>query len=1361
MKKLSLAVFLLFSFFILFNISSAQSTSSFTRDLKLGSKGNDVTALQNYLIANKYLTMPAGAAKGTFGPLTQKALIQYQKANGITPASGYFGAKSRGKLTGVAVVASSPSKSVATISTNLDWRSTGKEVTILQNFLKSRGYLTGTYKSGTFDTKTEAALKKYSGRAYLTTATRTKINNILRGPAPIASSGSSSSRTMATASGGNTSSNTSNTNSSSNSNRTTTTPSNANPNSSVSGAGNTTPSNSGGNSNNHSSHNTMVIANPTPQPSDRVVAGGNATTTGNSGGNSGNTGGNQEGRTSSSAGNWSSPATWGGTVPAAGRHIFIPAGKTVTLDTDINVASLVIEGTLEVARRDTNITAGYIVATTTGQFIAGTEQSPFTNNLTITLTGTDRGATSCGGRSICISGGGKIELIGIKPTFAWTMLNANAPAGATSVTLQETPVVGWDQGDEFIITSSDYFSEHTEKRVISSVSGNVINFETPLVYYHHGTISSYPNPKSSAPQSIDERSEVGLLSHNIKIRGAEGISGVENSSTNGYGAGTMIIGTASVGKFQGVEFTRAGQAGITGRYPIHWHNVNNGGANSWIQGSAVNQSFNRCMTVHKTNRLQLTDNVAYDTFGHCYFLEDGFEVRNVFTHNLGAGVKLSYLSPAGVNLDSMPHFDNVDGGASVFWIVNPDNDFIDNAAAGIDAIYDPGHNTWVAGGWAFWYSTPNAIDQTTRTISNDPNDPTVIPNYNPRAQPMGIFRGNRAHSLFGVGNGIHNRGTGLFLPAVNGTNFDDYTGFSLYNGGVWSLGANGGNTVYNDFKVSGGNGFSVAGRANFLLKDSLVVAPGSTKNPATIFSTYGTAGNIKNQQPMNSDELNRSNRSALWNYEGIMGVVDSVLIGFDSDSSVPTVLYSFQPGANINPEFGTDYMKNTIAIDSEIGIPNHDAKNASTMAVIDYDDALGNGSGGAYVRSGSWVATDDNNENPIEWITLPTGCKDADNGGVGFPAKFKANNITYQNGEMQNVKWCPVKIGTVSVQMYDDRGGMDNNFDSALGVNRLANSKWNTGDNGIRIRRSDGYHIDVGWVKESYNHGIWGYSFLSDDYSYEVIPYRVGGGTPEPIEQIHLSMVGAYPGRSVVYKVPWIWSAANTNALGVSQHIVGAEYRGREVLTDYTAFQNSTDIVTFYLDTTAKMMHVKIQVPANAQQTVSRDGTGPTNLTKGINISASMTIRRHEAPPVVSSANTNISKVTNGSSNAANITKAIKDLFPSLLAPKGKTAPSQPASVINSVTPSITSSAPSVSSAFYRNLKVGSEGEDVRALQRFLNNNGYTVSTTGIGSPGNETIYFGQATKNALIKWQIANGLEGVGEVGPKTFEMLKKKSGY
>src|SRR3989344_675874 len=85
------------------------------------------------------------------------------------------------------------------------------------------------------------------------------------------------------------------------------------------------------------------------------------------------------------------------------------------------------------------------------------------------------------------------------------------------------------------------------------------------------------------------------------------------------------------------------------------------------------------------------------------------------------------------------------------------------------------------------------------------------------------------------------------------------------------------------------------------------------------------------------------------------------------------------------------------------------------------------------------------------------------------------------------------------------------------------------------------------------------------------------------------------------------------------------------------------------------------------------------------------------------------------------------------------------------------SSSVTVRIIFTKNITVGSRHSEVKNLQIVLNSDVDTkVASSGAGSPGKETTYFGPATKKAIQKFQVKYGIaspgkHGYGVFGPKT----------
>jgi hypothetical protein len=114
----------------------------------------------------------------------------------------------------------------------------------------------------------------------------------------------------------------------------------------------------------------------------------------------------------------------------------------------------------------------------------------------------------------------------------------------------------------------------------------------------------------------------------------------------------------------------------------------------------------------------------------------------------------------------------------------------------------------------------------------------------------------------------------------------------------------------------------------------------------------------------------------------------------------------------------------------------------------------------------------------------------------------------------------------------------------------------------------------------------------------------------------------------------------------------------------------------------------------------------------------------------------------------------------------GYSAPSVPSQVavapkVAVVTPTAPSpAAVAVSPVFTKSLNLGAASNDVKRLQQLLNSDPDTqIVSTGVGSSGNETEYFGNLTMKALQKFQakyniVSSGspeTTGYGALGPKT----------
>jgi len=321
----------------------------------------------------------------------------------------------------------------------------------------------------------------------------------------------------------------------------------------------------------------------------------------------------------------------------------------------------------------------------------------------------------------------RMDLHGAPMNRTWVKLGADVKTGDATVTLSE-PVTGWRVGDEVIVTGSlhkthaktyregDKYSAQaeTEERTITKIEGETLTLDRPLANTHFG--------------SGELRSEVANLSRNVIIESADP-KGVR---------GHTIYHQFSSGGISYARFAHLGKEGVLGRYPIHFHLVQETMRGSGVIGAAIVDSHNRWVTLHGAQYLLVRDCVGYRSVGHGFFMEDGSEVYNLLDRNLGVQAFRGKRLPKQVL-----GFDPNDGAA--FWWSNGRNSLTRNVSCENDE-------------YGFRYdsqSTRGFSSQLTLRAPGGGEETVDI-----RTLPFYRFEGNEAHTegLYGMvfaGNNQH------------------------------------------------------------------------------------------------------------------------------------------------------------------------------------------------------------------------------------------------------------------------------------------------------------------------------------------------------------------------------------------------------------------------------------------------------------------------------------------------------------------------------------------------------------------------------------------------------------------------------
>ncbi|MEM7306427.1 MAG: G8 domain-containing protein [Planctomycetota bacterium] len=460
------------------------------------------------------------------------------------------------------------------------------------------------------------------------------------------------------------------------------------------------------------------------------------------------------------SGAWSEGATWsGGRVPSAGDRVQVRIGHDVVYDIESSEAIRIIHvaGTLRFATdRDTRLDVGLIRIETAEEWKEGGFNCHFTPDEA--PDGAQRAALEVGTRPqpveadhralirlvpfegdderslpaiVCC--GGRMDLHGAPLEHTWVKLKHSAAVGDKRLFL-DRPVTGWRRGDRVVVTattrqrpSAAMTPAHVTSRPQSEEG--VIRGVDRYAYEKLRRMDAAASLDLEDPLGLHHRAEDGYagevanLSRNVVIESAE---------PDGIRGHTMYH-RSSRGSISYAEFRHLGKEGVLGRYPIHFHLVEDTMRGSSVIGASIWDSDNRWVTIHGTEYLVVEDCIGYRSLGHGYYLENGTEVFNSLDRNLA----IQALDAAKLEGQDLP-FDRNDGAG--FWWANSLNSFTRNVAVECDQY-----------GFRFEAEESSGFDPELLVPQPDGSlEPIDV-----RTLPFIRFEGNEAHAQrrFGVNLG--------------------------------------------------------------------------------------------------------------------------------------------------------------------------------------------------------------------------------------------------------------------------------------------------------------------------------------------------------------------------------------------------------------------------------------------------------------------------------------------------------------------------------------------------------------------------------------------------------------------------------
>ncbi|MEO0623093.1 MAG: GDSL-type esterase/lipase family protein [Pseudomonadota bacterium] len=371
--------------------------------------------------------------------------------------------------------------------------------------------------------------------------------------------------------------------------------------------------------------------------------------------------------TAVTSGDWSNPATWGGTVPGEGARVVIPEGLTVRIDDEIGtlIETVRIDGTLDFATdRDTLLRVDTLVSSQTGTLRVGTAEAPISADVTAKIAFAGDGPIDPTTDAALLGRGallhGQTEIHGATKT-GFIPLGVQPVAGDTTLELSTIPI-GWRVGDELSVAGTDADDPDGDEVVtITAISGATVTIDRPLQFDHTAPRADFDVHVANLTRNVEFLSEDPsplarghvMFMHTNDVD-ARYVAFTDLGRTDkGAGVDDWTLATGNEESI-GPDLTEVellGGTNVRGRYSVHFHRGGDEGEPGHVEGAVVRNDPGWAYVNHSSN-VDFVGNVSHNITGAAYNTEAGDEVGS-FIGNFAIRTvnPLANLNPADAELD--------------------------------------------------------------------------------------------------------------------------------------------------------------------------------------------------------------------------------------------------------------------------------------------------------------------------------------------------------------------------------------------------------------------------------------------------------------------------------------------------------------------------------------------------------------------------------------------------------------------------------------------------------------------------------------------------------------------------------------